>query len=1319
MATLLLTAAVGSLGLSGFSLFAANLAATAIGTFVDNRLFGVNNNVQQEGPRLTELTVATSSEGQPIKRLYGRSRIGGNMIWVTNFREIKTTESQKAGGKGGGGGSTVTTTTYTYFINCAFAFTEGNSRATIGRIWADNRLLETSDITFRFYPGSSTQGKDSKIVAVEGDTKTPAFRNVAYIVFEDLALESFGNRIPQITAEIIVPIDDDSVDIMENLIEGVNLIPASGEVAYGTTPQLKDDGFGNAIAENIHLKADETDLELSIQDLVSNMPNNAGVQIVVSWFGTDLRMNSCDIEPRVEVNQNKILQPTPWNVSGFTRSTSNEVSKVNGRPAFGGTPSDHSMVECIQYLANVQDQDVYFYPFLLMDIESGNALPDPYNDGNLGQPVYPWRGRITTSDPAIIDGTAAAQTEMNAFFGTATSSSFNVSGTTVTYTGSPTDKGWRRMVLHYAHLCAATANTLTDPTKFKAFYIGTEMRGITQTRRDGTGNYPGVVAFNDLLNDVKAIFNTAGLSHVQISYAADWSEYHSHRPSDGSGDIFFNMDLIWSNPNCAYVAIDNYLPISDWREGQAHADYGSGNDVYGNPKATTIYDEAYLQGQIEGGENYDYFYTSDADRINQVRTAISDGAYGEHWVFRQKDLRNWWSNTHTDRPGGVKSTGTSWTAGMKKIVFSEFGCPAVNKGSNQPNVFFDPKSSESFLPYFSTGQRDDQMMRSYYESTIKYWRDNSPTSPIRMIDPTDMFAWTWDARPYPAFPFRSDIWSDGDNWTLGHWLNGRVGVVPLGELVKIICGWVGFTDSDIDVTGLVGTNTVVRGYVIDNMMSPREALNPLFSAYLFDGFETSGLLKFLLRANTGFFPVSTQDFVGERENPAGYQLSRAQETELPQASRVSFVNEDTDYQVGSTGAQRQTTSSVRVVEIRFPIVLPETTVRILSEIIIQETWAARESLEFNLPPNKIALDPGDGILTTIGGRELAFRMTDIQKGEFMEIKAEGIDTTIYDSLVSSAGRNNSGNVTVYGSTVLRFLDLPVVTGEESRPWAARVAAYQGPFPPAVELYENTGSDLILNEQMFAATQMGVLVTDLPSSPHTIIDEGNIIQVDMNDPNFQVLSDTENNVRNGANAIAVQTSNGDWEVIKFVESALQFGRRYNLSRLFRGQLGTYPIMEDSIPAGQPLVFLTAETLGIIQLPEERKFDTINWRYGPNVYPTGNAFFQDATHTGKAVGQLPYAVTDVQFTTDGSDVTITWKRQTRFGGEGFESDIVPLNENSEAYEIDLLDASDVLLTTVVTTSPSYTYVGAPAVFKARIYQMSTSVGRGRPIVAEYRV
>ena len=126
--------------------------------------------------------------------------------------------------------------------------------------------------------------------------------------------------------------------------------------------------------------------------------------------------------------------------------------------------------------------------------------------------------------------------------------------------------------------------------------------------------------------------------------------------------------------------------------------------------------------------------------------------------FRYKDLRSWWTNPHYDRPGGVENgTPTAWVSQSKPIHFTELGCPAIDWGTNQPNVFFDPKSSESFTPYFSRGWRDDTIQRAYLEATYLFWGDaaNNPLSSVygeRMVHVPECAAWTWDARPYPFFP---------------------------------------------------------------------------------------------------------------------------------------------------------------------------------------------------------------------------------------------------------------------------------------------------------------------------------------------------------------------------------------------------------------------------------------------------------------------------------------------------------------------------------------------------------------------------------------
>src|SRR5512134_1492838 len=159
-----------------------------------------------EGPRLGDLAVSSSAYGMPIPIIYGTMRVAGNMIWSSGLREVR--KKQKVGGKGGGSS---TQTTYTYYASFAVAFGEGPADDVL-RIWADSKLILDKSATaahttkagvkFRFHPGNETQLPDPLIEAHVGAGRAPAHRGLVVIVFEDLPLADFGNRVPNINAEI-------------------------------------------------------------------------------------------------------------------------------------------------------------------------------------------------------------------------------------------------------------------------------------------------------------------------------------------------------------------------------------------------------------------------------------------------------------------------------------------------------------------------------------------------------------------------------------------------------------------------------------------------------------------------------------------------------------------------------------------------------------------------------------------------------------------------------------------------------------------------------------------------------------------------------------------------------------------------------------------------------------------------------------------------------------------------------------------------------------------------------------------------------------
>jgi hypothetical protein len=174
-----------------------------IGNQIDHAVFG---GPKRQGPRLKELGVSTSSYGSPIPRHHGRIRTPGTIVWSTDLVERKE--------KSGGGKGKPSLTTYSYSVSFAIALSS-RPIVDVGRIWADGTLLrgEAGDLkaggTFRLYSGHGDQPLDPLIASAE--PTCPAFRGLAYCVFESLELADFGNRIPALTFEVIA--DDEAVTV--------------------------------------------------------------------------------------------------------------------------------------------------------------------------------------------------------------------------------------------------------------------------------------------------------------------------------------------------------------------------------------------------------------------------------------------------------------------------------------------------------------------------------------------------------------------------------------------------------------------------------------------------------------------------------------------------------------------------------------------------------------------------------------------------------------------------------------------------------------------------------------------------------------------------------------------------------------------------------------------------------------------------------------------------------------------------------------------------------------------------------------------------
>jgi GTA TIM-barrel-like domain/Putative phage tail protein len=1237
-------------------------AGAVAGSIIDQQLFGGGKR-RIEGPRLNDLRVMASEEGAPIPDVYGRMRIAGQVIWATNLEEVVETATEKAASKGGGPKTRITE--YTYFANFAVGLCEGEADY-VGRVWADGKEMDLSAYTHRFYRGTNTQAPDSLIAAIEGAATAPGYRGLAYIVFEKMPLAKFGNRIPQLAFEVYRHGNGAA-----SLVRGLTIIPGSTEFGYSNTVVTRAGTTGVTQSENAHASASRSDWDVSMDEMQGLCRNLDATSLVVSWFGTDLRCGTCEIKPGVEV-ADKDTSPLTWQVNGITRSAAHVVSEVNGSPAYGGTPSDQSVIAAIHDL-RARGLKVVFYPFLLMDVATGNALPDPY--GGSGQPAYPWRGRVTASVapglPGTPDKTAAAASEIDAF----------INGTW----------GYRRMILHYASLCAAAGGV-------DAFLIGSELRGLT-ILRSTAGTFPFVAALQQLANDVKTILPT-----TDVSYAADWSEYFGYQPPDGSNDVYFHLDPLWSSPAIDFIGIDNYMPMSDWRDGRTHLDFSS--------SSRSIYGLDYLASNIAGGEGFNWFYASVADRNSQTRTAIVDGAYDKPWVFRYKDIASWWSNQHVNRPGGIESPSpTSWQPQSKPIWFTEAGCPAIDKGTNSPNLFYDAKSSESAYPPFSGGQRDDLIQNRYIRALQTYWNTGGAHNPVssvygqKMLDASRIFFWTWDSRPFPAFPNLSDVWSDGPNYEKGHWLTGRLSAVDLGDLITAIALKFGFTD--VDVKGVEG---LVDGFVIDRPMTGREALEAILQAFSVDSFESGGTLKFVSRRASPDVGLNPDDLIDVANEPQ-IDVTRRQETELPRSLQLLYAEAGMDYRNAAVSQSRASAATVRETVIALPAAVTQHLAQARADIMLEEVWANRETASFALSLQHMMLEPGDVVIAADGCR---WRITSIIDGEARRLTAMRDMPELYDPASAANRIASQSRPAIYGPPSIIMMDLATVTSTSTNaPW---IAAFAKPWPGALAIYRKTGdASFAFNRTLDGRATLGRTLTPLPQGAVGRLDFSTALDVELS--HGALASISQEQLLDGENAALIGMAATGFEITQFKFAELIAPNRYRLKGLLRSQSGSREEMLALRNAGENFILFNKAVIQPVLAPAQQGLQQ-TWRIGPVSKDVAHPSYIEATFDPDLLPWRPLSPSQLRATRTTSGIALNWIRQTRIEGDIWETVDVPLGETSEGYSAEILNGTTVVRS-ITTPQPSYLYSSAdilsdfgtiPSSLTYRVAQVSAAYGNG---------
>lgn len=325
---------------------------------------GVSYLFPSDGPRLKDLKISASTYGAAIPWAFGLCRVAGNLVWSDKIVEHK---KKKWAGKGGFYNQ------YTYTCTFAMGLCKGPIKGIL-RIWADSKIIyditggqsggdlkslmaaalagnntATNKYRMRFYMGDEEQVPDSAIVADKGENAT-AFRGMAYILFDDFALTDFGNRIPQITAEVYVGETTQTVEVSPYMqADGITPLAndyADNEIAFDTERNYAYLRYGTAITQ-LSLKTSKVVQSFTGANFLypggADLAHILGIGrdgFVYSTFGDNLdcmpiaRMDPYSMQAVISFGTNE-------NITGIANTQTSFVAPVSFSTAYAATSIEY------------------------------------------------------------------------------------------------------------------------------------------------------------------------------------------------------------------------------------------------------------------------------------------------------------------------------------------------------------------------------------------------------------------------------------------------------------------------------------------------------------------------------------------------------------------------------------------------------------------------------------------------------------------------------------------------------------------------------------------------------------------------------------------------------------------------------------------------------------------------------------------------------------------------------------------------------------------------------------------------------------------
>lgn len=533
--------------------------------------------------------------------------------------------------------------------------------------------------------------------------------------------------------------------------------------------------------------------------------------------------------------------------------------------------------------------------------------------------------------------------------------------------------------------------------------------------------------------------------------------------------------------------------------------------------------------------------------------------------------------------------------------------------------------------------------------------------------------------------------------------------VTLETIVADLLARAGYETGDSALSSL--SSTEVEGYVVDGPMPARAACEPLQAYESFHLVESDGVLKASLFAAAPSVSIAlgeTRAASLGHDQPPLLTITRAQEQDGPREVVVDYPDAALDFQRGSQRARRLSGASRAILKMAVPVMMDAARAKRVAERHLYLAHAEQKEIQAHLSRAYAPLDPGDVIQIA----EDVLRITETAL-DSMQVKIKAVPA-LPETLNSAANADSGGAsrriIAALVPTNIYLLDIPLLRREDNQPgFYVAATGYDGWQGATLWRAADNITYTPIDTLRVSATS-GVATTVLGSASTAVMDREQSVTVSLIYGSLASITDDE--LLAGGNAALL-----GHEIIQFKTATLNADGSYTLSQLLRGRRGTESdVATHSI--SEHFVLLSASTLHF--LPLESSVRGISARYR-------------GVTVGQALDDAPYHTFTPSFKTlqpfapvhlaasrnTGGDITFTWKRRARRDAEWVDYVDVPLDEDTESYDVEILNGVTVVRTFSNLSSATANYSAAQQTsdfgaaqssVRVRVIQNSALYGRG---------